>query len=134
MELLVVKKKAETPPNILAVLIVSVRSVPQSCPTLCDPMDCSTPGFPVHYFPEFAQTHVHRGSDYMQPSHPLLSPSPPTFNLSQHQGFFPLSQFSASGGKYWSFSFSNSPSNEYSGLISFRTDWFDLSQKSSPAP
>ena len=88
MELLVVKKKAETPPNVLAVLIASVRSVPQSCLTLCDPMDCSTPGFPVHYFLEFAQTHVHQGGDAIQPSHPLSSPSPPNFNLSQHQGFF----------------------------------------------
>ena len=67
----------------------SVRSVAQSCPTLCDPMDCSTPGFPVHHkFPELAQTHIHWVSDVMQPSHPLLSPSPPGFNLSQHQGLF----------------------------------------------
>ena len=59
----------------------------QACPTLCDPMDCSTPGLPVrHQLPELAQTHVHRVSDAIQPSHPLLSPSPPAFNLSQHQG------------------------------------------------
>ena len=90
-------------------------------------MDCSAPGLPVlHHFPELAQTHVHRVGNDIQPSHPLSSPSPPAFNLSQHQGFFPLSQFSASGGKYWSFSFSNSPSNEYSGLISFRMDWLNL--------
>ena len=87
MELLVVKKTGETPPNVLAVLIVSVRLVPQSCLTLCDPMDYSTPGFPIHYFLEFAQTHVHQGGDAIQQSHPLSSPSP-TFNLSQHQGFF----------------------------------------------
>ena len=62
-------------------------SVAQSCPTLCDPMDYSMPGFPViHYHPEFAQTHVHCISDAIQPSHPLSSPSPPAFNLSQHQG------------------------------------------------
>jgi len=62
-------------------------SVAQSCLTLCDPTDCSTPGLPVHHqLPEFAQTHVHRVSDALQPSHPLSSPSPPTFNLSQHQG------------------------------------------------
>ena len=61
-------------------------SVTQSCPTLCDPMDCSTPGFPVlHSLPELAQTHIHRVSDAIQTSHPLSSP-PPAFNLSQHQG------------------------------------------------
>ena len=64
-------------------------SVTQSCPTLCDPMDCSTPGLPVHHqLPELAQTHVHRVSDAIQPSHPLSSPSPPAFNLSQHQSLF----------------------------------------------
>ena len=62
-------------------------SVAQSCLTLCNPMDCNTPGLPVHHqLPEFTQTHVHRVSDAIQPSHPLLSPSPPAFNLSQHQG------------------------------------------------
>ena len=67
----------------------SVSSVPQSCLTLCDPMDSSTPGFPVHrQLPELAQTHVHWVSDAIQPSHPLSSPSPPAFNLSQHQGLF----------------------------------------------
>ena len=64
-------------------------SVAQSCLTPCDPMDCSMPGFPVHHqLPKLAQTHVHRVSDAIQPSHPLLSPSPPAFNLSQHQGLF----------------------------------------------
>ena len=66
-----------------------VSSVAQSCLTVCDPMDCSTPGFPVHHqLPELAQTHVHRVDDIIQPPHPLLSPSPPAFNLSQHQGLF----------------------------------------------
>ena len=61
----------------------------QSCPTLCDPMDCSTPGFPVlHHLPEFAQTHAHWVGDTFQPSHPLSSPSSPALNLSQHQGLF----------------------------------------------
>ena len=66
------------------------RSVAESCPTLCNPMDCSTPGLPVHHrqLPEFTQTHVHQVGDAIQPSHPLLSPSPPAFNLSQHQGLF----------------------------------------------
>ena len=63
--------------------------VAQSCPTLCDPTNCSTPGLPVHHqLSEFTQTHVHRVSDAIQPSHPLSSPSPPAFNLSQHQGLF----------------------------------------------
>ena len=63
--------------------------VAQSCLTLCDPMDCSTPGFPVHHqLPETAQTHVRQVSDAIQPSHLLSSPSPPAFNLSQHQGLF----------------------------------------------
>ena len=68
---------------------VQFSSVAQSCPTLCDPMYCSTPGLPVHHqLPEFTQTHVHWVGDAIQSSHPLLSPSPPAFNLSQHQGLF----------------------------------------------
>ena len=68
---------------------VQFSSVAQSCPTLCDPMDCSRSGLPVHYqLPEFTQTHVHWVGDAIQPSHPLSSPSPPAFNLSQHQGLF----------------------------------------------
>ena len=64
-------------------------SVTQSCLTLCDPMDCSTPGFPVHNkLPKLAQTHVHQVGNAIQPSHALSSPSPPAFNLSQHQGIF----------------------------------------------
>ena len=69
--------------------LLCFRSVAQSCPTLCNPMERSTPGLPVpHQLPEFTQTHVHRVSDAIQPSHPLSSPSPPAFNLSQHQGLF----------------------------------------------
>ena len=69
--------------------LIQFSSVTQSCLTLCDPMDCSTPGLRVHpQLPEFTQTHVHRVSDAIQPSHPLSSPSPPAFNLSQHQGLF----------------------------------------------
>ena len=65
------------------------RSVTQSCPTLCNPVDCSTPGLPVHHqLQKFTRTHVHWVSDAIQPFHPLLSPSPPAFNLSQHQGLF----------------------------------------------
>ena len=66
-----------------------ISSITQSCPTLGDPMDCSTPGLPVHHqLPEFTQTHVHRVGDAIQTSYPLSSPSPPAFNLSQHQGLF----------------------------------------------
>ena len=75
---------------------------------------------------EFAQTHVHWVTDAIQPSHPLSSPSPPAFYLSQHQGHFQWVSYSHQMAKYWSFSFSISPSSEYSGLISLRIDWFDL--------
>ena len=105
------------------VIIISVQfsSVAQSYPTLYDPMDCSTPGLPVHHhLPEFAQTHVHYACDTIQPSHPLSSPSPPAFNISQHQDFSNESGLHIRWPKYWSFSFSISPFNEYSGLISFR--------------
>ena len=95
-----------------------------SCPTLCNPMDCSTASFPVlHHLPEFAQTYVHGIGDAIQPSHPLLPPSPPALNLSQHQGLF---QWVRSSHQVANWSFSISPCNEYSGLISFRIDWFDL--------
>ena len=91
-------------------------------------MVCSTPGFPVcHQLPELAQTHhVHQVSDAIQPSCPLSSPSPPAFNLSQIRVFPNKSVLHIRWPKYWSFSFSISPSNEYSGLISFRMDWLNL--------
>ena len=70
---------------------IQFGSVAQSCPTLCDPVECSTPGLPVHHqLPELTQTHVYRVGDAIQPAHPLLPPSPPAFNLSQHQGLFRL--------------------------------------------
>ena len=101
------------------------NSVAQSCLTLCDPIDCSKPGLPVHHqLPELAQTHVHWVSDAIQPSYPLSSPSPPAFNLSQHQGN--ESVLHIRWPKYWSFNFSISPSTEYSGLTSFRMDWLDF--------
>ena len=78
---------------------IQFSSVAQSCPTLCDPMNCSTPGFPVHHqLPEFTQPHVHQISDAIQPSHPLSSSSPPAPNPSQHQSF-PVSQLFASGAQ-----------------------------------
>ena len=107
-------------------LSVQFISVTQSCPTLCDPMNRSTPGLPVHQqLLESTQTHIHQVSDAIQSSHPLSSP-PPAFNLSQHQGLYNESALCIRWPKYWSFSFSISPSNEYSGLISFRMDWLDL--------
>ena len=100
--------------------IISCCSVAQLSPTLCDPMDCNTPGFPIlHYLLEFAQTHIHWVGDAIQPSHPLTPSSPPAFNLSQHQSLFRESAVRISWPKYWSFSFSISPSNKYS-------DWFPL--------
>ena len=87
-------------------------------------MNNSMPGLPVHHrLPELTQTHIHRVSDALQPSHPLSSPSTPAPNPSQHQGLFQWVNFLP---KYWSCSFSISPSNEHPRLISFRMDWFDL--------
>ena len=89
----------------------------------CNPMECNTPSFPVlHCLPDFAQTHVHWVSDAIQPSHPLF----PLLNLSQYQGLFQWVSSLHQVEKYWSFSFSVSPSSENSGLISFGIDWFDL--------
>ena len=93
-------------------------------------MDCSTPGFPVHrQLLELAQIHVHRVGDAIRPSYSLSSPFPPAFNLSQNQGFFFFSIGSVlhiRWPEYWNFSLSISPSNEYSGLISFRIDWLGV--------
>ena len=102
-------------------------SVAQSCPTLCDPMNRSTPGLPVrHQLPEFTQTHVCRVGDAIQPSHPLSSPSPPALNLSQHRGLSNESALHIRWPKYWSFSFNISPSNEHPGPTSFMMDWLNL--------
>ena len=99
-------------------------SVTQLCPVLWNPMDCSTPGSSIlNCLLAFAQIHVHWVSDGTQPSHPL-SPLSPALDLSQHHGLFQELALHISWPKYWSFSIS--PSNEYSGLISFRIDWFDL--------
>ena len=113
---------------IMGVGLVQFSSVQSISPVwLCNPMDCSTPGLPVHHqLLEFTQTHVHWVHDAIQPSHPLSSPSPPAFNISQHQGLFiwvcSLNQWP----KYWNSSFSINPSNEYWGLISFRMEWCDI--------
>ena len=99
-------------------------SVTQSCLSLCKLMDCSTPGFPVlHCLLEFVQTHIHWVDDAIQPSQPL-SPASPAPNLSSIRAFSNESVICIRWPKYWSFSIS--PSNEYSGLISFMMDWFDL--------
>ena len=101
---------------------------------LCDPMDCSAPGLPVHHqLLELAQTHVHWVSDAIQPSPPLSSPSPPAFNCSQNQVFSKESVLRIRWPKYWSFNFSISPSNEYSGLVGSPCSPRDF-QESSPTP
>ena len=106
---------------------VEFSSVAQSCPTLCKPMNRSTPGLPVHHQPpEFTQTHVHQVSDAIQPSHPLSSPLlllpiPPSIRVFSNE-----STLYMRWPKYWSFSFSIIPSKEIPGLISFRMDWLDL--------
>ena len=106
---------------------VQFSSVAQSCPTLCDPMNCSTPGLPVHHqLPELTQTHVHRVSDAIQPSHPLLSSFPPAPISPSIRVFSNESTLRMRWQKYWSFSFSIIPSKEHPGLISFRMDWLDL--------
>ena len=101
---------------------VLFSSVSQSCLTLCDPINHSTPGLPVHHqLLEFTQTHVHRVSAAIQPSHPLSSPPiSPSIRV-----FFTESALHMRWPVYWSFSFSISPSNEHLGLISFRMDWLD---------
>ena len=105
----------------------SVSSVAQLCLTLCNLVDCRTPGLPVHHqLLELTQNHVHQVSDPIQPSHPLSSLSPPAFNLSQNQGLSNELVLYIRWPKYWNFSFSISPSNEYSGLISFSMDWLHL--------
>ena len=106
---------------------VQFSSVTQLCPTLCDPMNRSTPGLPVHHqLPEFTRTHVHHVSDAIQPSHLcrpllLLPPIPPSIRVFANE-----STLHIRWPKYWSFSFNLSPSNEHPGLISFRMDWLDL--------
>ena len=109
--------------------LYQLSSAAQSCPTLCHSMDYSTPGSPVHQqLLELTQTQVHKVSGAIQPLYPLSSHAPPAFNLSQHlpRVFSNESVLPIRWPKYWHFSFSISPSNEYPGLISFRIDWLDL--------
>ena len=102
--------------------VLQFSSLTQLCLTLCDPMDCSSPGFPVHHHhPEFTQTHVHWVSDVIQPSHPLSSPSPPALNLSHHQGLFKWVGSSHQVAKVLEFQLQHQ-----SCQWIFRTDWFPL--------
>ena len=111
-------------------LVLQFSSVPQLCPTLCNPMNCSTLGSPVHHqLPMLTQTHVHRVSDAIQPSYPVLSPSPPAFNLFQHQSFFKGVSSSRTVAKVLEFQLQH-PSFQLTGLISFRwTGWISLQSK-----
>ena len=112
-------------PTSFILSVMSVQS--QLCLTLCNPMDCSTPGLPVHHqLLKFTQTHVHWVGDAIQPSHLLSSTSPPAFNLSQHQGLFRWVSSSHQMAKVLGFQLDISPSNEHPGLISFRMDLLDL--------
>ena len=106
---------------------VQFSLVAQSCLTLCNPMDGSMPGFPVHHqLLEFTQTHVQWVGDAIQPSHPLLFPSPPAFSLSEHQGLFKQVSSLHQVAKVLEFQLQHQSSKEYSGLISFKMDWLDL--------
>ena len=114
--------------------IYEFSSVAQSCLILCDPINCSMPGLPVHHqLPEFTQTHVPQVGDAIQPSHPLSSPSPSAPKPSQHQSFSSESTLRMRWPKYWSFSFSISPSKEHPGLVGSPCSPRD-SQESSPTP
>ena len=101
-------------------------SVAHLCPTLCNPKEVQHARLPYQQLSELAETHVHRVCDAIQPSHPLSSPSPPTFNLSQHWGLFQWVSSSHQVAKVLEFQLQHQSFNEYSGLISFRTDWLDL--------
>ena len=113
-----------TEPSGKPAISFQFSSVAQSCPTLCKPIYCSTPGLPAQVL-TFTQTHVHRVSNAIQPSHPLSSPSPPSI-LASIRVFSNESALHITWPKCWSFSFNISPSNEHPGLISFRMEWLDL--------
>ena len=110
--------------NNLVISVLQFSSVAELCPTLCDPMNPSKPGLPVHHqLPESTQTHVHRVGNVIKPSHPMSSPSPPAPIPPSIRVFSNESTLRMRWPKYWSFRFRISPSNEHPGLISFRMDW-----------
>ena len=112
---------------LMLLFLNKFSSVTQSCLSICIPLDCRMPGFPVHHqLPELTQTHVHWVDDAIQPSHLLSPASSPALYFPSIRVFSNESALHIRLPKYWSFSFSISPTNEYSGLISFRIDWFDL--------
>ena len=109
------------------IVYLQFSSVAQWYLTLCNAMDCSMPGLPVdHQLPEPTQTYIHRVGDAIQPSYTLSSTSPPPTIFPSNRVFSNESVLCIRWPKYWSFSFTISPSSEYSGLISFRMDWLDL--------
>ena len=113
------------PPKYSFKIVVVIQAL--SHIQLCSPMDCSVPGFPVlHHLLAFAETHVHRVSDAIQPPHSLSSPFLPALNLSEPQAFSSESVLGSRWSTFWKFSLSTSPFSEYSGLVSFRMDWLDL--------
>ena len=113
--------------NCSTSLVIQFSSVTQLCPTLSDPMNRRTPGLLVHHqLPNPTQIHVHWVGDAIQPSYPLMSPSLPPSIFPSIRVFSNESALHIRWPKYWSFSFSISPSNEHTGLISFRMDWLDL--------
>ena len=113
--------------QVLGVGSVQFSSAAQLCPTLCNPMNHSTQGLPVHHkLPEFTQTHAHWVGDAIQPSHPLLSPSPPAPNPSKNRGLFQWVNSLHEVAKVLEFQLQHQSSHEHLGLISFRMDWLDL--------
>ena len=117
--------------SVRKVGLVQFNSVTQSCPTLCNPMNRSTPGLPIHHqLPEFTQTHVHWVGDAIQPSHPLSSPSPPALSLSQHQGLFKWVSSLPQVAQYWSFSSASVlPMNTQDWSPLEWTGWISLQSK-----
>ena len=116
--------------SMISFILTSTKlccSIAKLCPTLCNPMDCNMPGFPVlHYLPKFAQSHVHCVEDAIQPSHPLWPPSPPAFSHSQHQGLFQWISSLHQVAKVLELQLQHQSFQWIFRLIFFGIDWFDL--------